>query len=85
MIKIFITVDSSKVIFKDTGTGISGRDLPYIFDRFYSKTRHGTGIGLAFCQMAVELCNGEIKCNSKEGEYTEFVITMPKLKEERKI
>ncbi len=63
--------------FKDTGQGISQKKLPHIFDRFFSKTRHGTGIGLHFCKLAMEAMRGKIKCYSEEGEYAEFLLMFP--------
>lgn len=78
---IFITLEKDKsynyLIFKDTGAGISKEHLPYIFDRFFSKTNHGAGIGLAWCKMAVESLGGNIQCDSVESEYTSFKITLP--------
>lgn len=63
--------------FKDTGTGIPSQSLPHIFDRFYSTTNTGTGIGLSFCKMVMESFGGGITCNSIYGEYTEFVLCFP--------
>jgi signal transduction histidine kinase len=48
----------------DTGPGINAVDAPHIFDRFYQgagRSRGGTGLGLAFCKLAVELHGGSIK------------------------
>jgi signal transduction histidine kinase len=84
--EIYITVEPEKIskgkktnqlIFKDTGPGISAQSLPHIFDRFYTKTRHGTGIGLAFCQSVIKGFGGEIACTSKPGEHTTFTISLP--------
>jgi signal transduction histidine kinase len=47
----------------DTGPGVPAEDAPYIFDRFYQgagRSRGGTGLGLAFCKLAVELHGGTI-------------------------
>lgn len=63
--------------FKDTGSGISKEILPHIFDRFYSQTHNGTGIGLAFCKMAMESMGGKIQCKSVQGEYTHFILAFP--------
>lgn len=63
--------------FKDTGTGIPAEQLPHIFDRFYSKTQHGTGIGLAFCSLAIKSFGGKISCQSIEGEFAEFIMRFP--------
>ena len=71
----------NKLHFKDTGRGIKPEDLPYIFDAFFSKTIHGTGVGLAFCKMVIERnFNGSISCDSVLGEYTHFVIELPLVK-----
>jgi len=60
--------------FKDTGMGISTKILPHIFDRFFSETHGGSGIGLSYAKMVMESFKGEINCYSEEGEYTEFVL-----------
>jgi signal transduction histidine kinase len=61
--------------FKDTGTGISPDDLPYIFDQFFSTESNGAGIGLAFCKMVMQSMDGTIECFSVKGEYSEFILT----------
>ena len=66
--------------FRDTGKGISKEILPHVFDRFYSKTEGGIGIGLSFCKMAMEWMGGRITCESIENDFTEFVLHFPILK-----
>lgn len=82
-ISIWLEPGSSynKLHFKDTGKGISHQDLPHIFDKFFSKTQHGTGIGLAFCKLVMQSFNGQIKCESIDGEFTEFILGFPTLKD----
>ncbi|MEM1244522.1 MAG: HAMP domain-containing sensor histidine kinase [Pseudomonadota bacterium] len=63
--------------FKDTGLGIKSRVLPHIFDRFYTTTLTGTGIGLSYCKVVMESFNGDIKCYSEEDHYTEFTLSFP--------
>lgn len=65
--------------FKDTASGIAAEKLSLIFEKFYTQTNHGTGIGLAFCQHVVENFGGQISCESVEGDYTEFIMCFPKL------
>lgn len=65
--------------FKDTGTGIAPEVLPYIFDKFYSRTKYGTGIGLDFCKSVMKSLGGDITCTSQYAEYTEFILTFPPL------
>ena len=67
----------------DTGIGISKKDLPFIFDRFYRSdlslvTRsEGMGIGLSLVKQLVDFLKGEISVNSIEKEGTEFTVLIP--------
>ena len=66
----------------DTGKGISEKDLPYIFDRFYQadETRtlqQGTGIGLHLVKSLIELHHGTIEVESKPNVQTSFKLTIP--------
>lgn len=83
--EIFIWLESDTkrnyLFFKDTGIGIKPDILPHIFDRFYTTTLTGTGIGLAFCKMVMQSFNGDIMCRSEEGKFTEFVMLFPKVLE----
>jgi len=65
--------------FKDTGTGMPKEVLVNIFDSFYTRTRHGTGVGLAYCKLVMESFGGTIECDSKEGKYTHFALRFPKI------
>lgn len=67
----------NKLYFRDTGMGIAADILPKIFDLFFSRTYHGSGIGLAFCKMVMQSYGGGIDCVSVEGEFTEFVLSFP--------
>jgi signal transduction histidine kinase len=66
--------------FKDTGRGIPKETLVRVFERFYSNTEGGVGIGLSFCKMVMEWMCGDITCQSIEGEYAEFILHFPTLK-----
>ncbi len=84
-IKISYSLTSDKKLklnISDTGYGIAESDLPHIFDRFYkAKTSirnvEGTGIGLTFAKLLVELHNGEIYVTSKLTEGTTFSVVLP--------
>jgi signal transduction histidine kinase len=65
--------------FKDTGKGIAEKVLPHIFDRFYSRTYHGAGVGLAFCMLVMQSFGGDISCRSVEDKYADFSMRFPKL------
>lgn len=66
----------------DTGVGISDKDLPYIFDRFYradsSRTNDGFGLGLSLAEKIVDLHQGTIKVDSEFDQGTTFTIKLPK-------
>lgn len=72
--KIEIWCAQNVLHFKDNGGGIPAEQAAHIFDRFYSKTRHGTGLGLAFCQLVMESIGGSIDCVSTPGDSTEFLM-----------
>ena len=67
----------------DTGIGISGKDIPHIFDKFYRssdeqvKKQAGHGLGLAIARQIAELHGGEIKVISKKGEGSQFTVVLP--------
>ncbi len=81
--EIFISLKEDELenilIFRDTAKGIPEKDLSCIFERFFSKTLHGTGIGLAFCKQVMHSFGGRISCHSIEGEFAEFVLRFPKI------
>lgn len=61
----------------DTGSGISQDIFPHIFEHFYTTKRHGGGMGLAFCQRVMIAFGGQIKCESKQGQYTTITLEFP--------
>ena len=75
--------DFNYLYFKDTGAGIPEDKLEAIFESFMTSGKaEGTGLGLPFCRRVITAFEGEIICNSKLGEYTEFTISFPKLSKE---
>ena len=67
---------------KDTGVGISQKDLPYVFDRFYkaSHSRNdqaGSGLGLSIAKEIIEMYDGSLSIESNEGKGTTVTIVMP--------
>ena len=85
-IKVFIKKADSKFVeiyIRDTGIGIPGNRIKHIFNRFYqvdsstTRDQEGTGIGLALTVELVELHKGKIDVKSKEGEGSEFIISLP--------
>ncbi len=62
---------------RDTGRGIAADARTKIFERFYSNTQGGAGLGLAFCKRVIDSFGGALECKSEAGEYTEFRIWLP--------
>lgn len=67
----------NQLYFEDTGQGIHKELLPHIFERFFSTTRNGAGIGLTYCKMVMEALGGSITCESEAGRYTRFILNFP--------
>ncbi|WP_271853913.1 sensor histidine kinase [Planococcus maritimus] len=62
---------------EDSGSGISKKDLPYIFKRFYKGENAGddsVGIGLAMAYSIITSQSGDIEVASTPGEGTRFHI-----------
>ncbi len=69
--------DFIKIEIKDSGTGISERVLPYIFDPYFTTKTFGTGLGLSVSNSIVRKHGGDITVRSKPGEGTSFYIFLP--------
>jgi signal transduction histidine kinase/ligand-binding sensor domain-containing protein/DNA-binding response OmpR family regulator len=94
----FVSVEISKNISEDkkiahisicdSGIGISDKNQSKIFNRFFqvddSSKRNfgGSGIGLSLVKELTTLHGWNISVNSKEGEGTEFLITVPLIGED---
>ena len=75
--------DSFVVTVSDTGMGISAKNLPFVFDRFWqadgtSKRKYqGVGIGLALVKELTEVQGGTVTVESTEGKGTVFTVKLP--------
>lgn len=66
---------------RDNGKGIPQEILDKIFNPFFTTkpAGQGTGLGLSLSyDIVVKEHHGEMKVESKEGEFAEFLITIPK-------
>ncbi len=67
---------------KDNGTGISKENINKIFQPFFTTkpTGSGTGLGLYICyDIIIQQHKGKFEAQSVKGEYTEFIIHLPKI------
>jgi signal transduction histidine kinase len=67
----------------DDGIGIAPEHQQFVFDEFAqvdssaSRQHHGTGLGLTIARRLVELHGGRIWVESKPGEGSRFIFTIP--------
>lgn len=67
---------------KDTGIGIPEKQQKQIFESFtqadetITRQYGGTGLGLTICKKLIELQGGTISLSSREGEGSEFLVTL---------
>ena len=64
---------------KDNGKGIPQKAVDKIFQPFFTTKPpgQGTGLGLSVCYDIIKAHSGEIKVETKEGEGSKFIITLP--------
>ncbi len=77
-VKIEVRAENNKLYLKDYGKGIEKEIIKKIFDKFFTQSRSGTGIGLSFCKLIMEDIGGSIECESIIGKYTTFILQFPK-------
>jgi signal transduction histidine kinase len=91
--KIHVTVQMDNllpyinIIFHDTGVGISSRDLPHIFERFYRGDPRdkqgrlvdprGLGQGLFIARTIAEAHHGSLHVRSEVGQGSQFTLLLP--------
>ena len=83
-ISLAVTVTDAHYILKirDNGIGIEAKNLGKIYDPFFTTktTGEAAGVGLYLCREIIQNHGGDISVASVQGEYTEFTITLPKVK-----
>ena len=77
--------ENVKLSIKDNGIGIKKSEIDRIFDKGFTGTngrnqKKSTGIGLYLCKRLCEELGMIIEAQSKENEYTNIIITIPRTK-----
>lgn len=69
----------AKISIKDSGVGMTPKQVEHIFERFYQAEPFdtGVGIGLEFVKQLVEIHKGNIEVESTPGQGTTFSIFLP--------
>ena len=73
--------DKIEIKVRDNGTGIPQSILQKVFEPFFTTkpTGEGTGLGLSLSfDIINQMHRGEMSVDSKDGEFSEFVIKIPK-------
>lgn len=84
-VSLGVRVENSDAIIEiaDTGIGISEKDLPHVFERFYradqarSRETRGSGLGLSIAKWIAEIHHGSIDLQSHSGQGTRVTIRLP--------
>lgn len=66
-----------EVSIADNGAGIAPKDLPHIFEPFYTTKPTGTGLGLAVVQGIIKEHGGRIALESHPGQGTTMRLFLP--------
>lgn len=79
-INIFKSKEKTSFAITNKGSGISEKDLPYIFDRFFradnARSNGGNGLGLSLAKRIIEIHNGELSVTSAENAPTTFTFSL---------
>ena len=74
--------DAVRIRIRDNGTGMPESVVRKIFDPFFTTKSgtQGTGLGLSISHEIVREHEGQLAVDTKDGEYTEFSIVLPRAK-----
>ncbi len=83
-VSLAVTVADEKYVLKirDNGTGIEENNIGKVYDPFFTtkSTGEAAGVGLYLSREIIQNHGGDISVASVKDEYTEFTITLPKVK-----
>ena len=70
----------AQIKIEDSGCGVSPKDLPHLFQKFYrvDNSQPGTGLGLFICKKIAELYGGDIWAESEAGRGSVFYVNLPR-------
>ncbi len=81
LIKLFREKSNVMVSISDTGSGMSGEELTYIFNRYHRKNRkhfnsEGSGLGLIIVNKILEMHGTSISIESEKGKGSVFTFAL---------
>lgn len=82
VVTVSVQRENGMFIFKvsDTGAGISAKDLPHVFNRYWQghpERKSGYGIGLSIVKGITEAHNGRVSIESQENKGTTVTLLIP--------
>ncbi|NBV50610.1 ATP-binding protein, partial [bacterium] len=69
--------NTTRIVFKDSGCGMSPAVKKKSFTPFFTTKSQGTGLGLSLTKQVVEELNGAMECESEVGRGTKFMFQFP--------
>jgi len=84
-IELNLTTNKAFVVLtiKDYGSGIEPDDLNRIFEPYFSRKHHGTGLGLALVKRLIEANQSVIRVRSQLEKGSEFILIIEDVKARR--
>ncbi len=67
-----------RIVFEDSGKGMTSEQVEQLFEPFSNSTTGGTGLGLSIVYQIVKDHNGVINVRSQEGKGTTITLDMPR-------
>jgi signal transduction histidine kinase len=67
-----------EIVVADNGAGIPPDVLPRVFEPFVTTRSEGNGLGLPLVKTIVDAHGGEVRVESKAGEGSRFIVTLPR-------
>lgn len=72
-----VAFDRVRIVFQDTGCGMSPEQVERLFEPFSDSTTGGTGLGLSIVYQIIRDHNGTINVRSRENEGSTITIEFP--------
>ena len=74
-VRLTVRLEPGGVVeFEDNGPGIPAEKVGRVFEKFFTTSSCGTGLGLHYCSNVMEEMGGDIDCRSKEEEGTTLTL-----------
>lgn len=69
--------DQLLITVSDTGCGIDDETMEHLYERFVTRSSHGSGLGLPICSELLQQMGGNIRVSSTLGQGTTVWVTLP--------